>query len=388
MESHPPPDATVASLAPTWIEIDLGAVRANVRLLRSLIHAHLSLVGVVKANGYGHGALPVARVVLEAGADVLAVARADEGLALRAGGIAAPIWVLGYVPAAAAPHCVAADLTVSVNRPEQAAALADAAREQGRAALPVHLKVDTGLGRYGVLPAEVLPLARQIATHPQLSLAALWTHFSISEEPDHPYTRHQLATFEAARAALEGAGLAPPGFHVANSGAILRGEVPANRFTAVRAGVTLYGLDPEPGVTGHPALRPALTWKARVARLHLLQPGMSVSYGCSFTATDPTHAALVPVGYGDGFPRVLSNGRGAVLIRGQRCPVLGRVCMDNIVVDVTHLPTVAEDDEVVIIGAQGDDRISAEEMARWQGTNNYEVVTRILPRPPRVYLGA
>lgn len=371
-------------LSPTWIEVDLGAIRHNVRLLRSLLAPGVGLVAVVKANAYGHGAVPVARAALAAGASGLAVARADEGLALRSAGIEAPVWVLGFVPESAAATCAEAGLTMTVARPGQAAALASAARTAGRIPLPVHLKVDTGLSRYGVLPEEVVSLARAIVAYPELYLEGLWTHFAVAEQPDHPYTARQLAAFECAREALATSGVHPPVLHAANSSAILRGT---GHFNCVRAGATLYGLQPEPGVTVHPDLRPALTWKATVARLHTLAPGTSVSYGCTFTATRPTRVALVPAGYGDGYPRRLGQGRGAVLIRGQRCPIIGRVCMDNIVVSVDHLREVAEDDEVVLLGAQGADRISAEELAEWQETNNYEVVTRILPRPPRVYVG-
>ncbi|MCZ7567849.1 MAG: alanine racemase [Ardenticatenaceae bacterium] len=368
---------------PTWLEVNLGAIRHNVRLLRSLLAPKVALVAVVKANAYGHGAIPVARAVLQAGATGLAVARADEGLALRAAGIEASLWILGFVPESAALACAQAGLTVTVARPTQIAALAAAARAAGRMPLPVHLKVDTGLSRYGVLPEEVVPLAQAIVAHPELALEGLWTHYAVAEQPDHPYTARQLAAFEDALAALGAVRLRPPILHTANSGAILRGT---GHFNCVRAGVTLYGLQPEPGVTGHPGLRPALTWKARVARVHTLAPGTSVSYGCTFTAARPMRVALIPVGYGDGYPRRLGNGRGAVLIHEQRCPILGRVCMDNVVVDVDHLPAVAEDDEVVLLGVQGAGSISAEELAEWEETNNYEVVTRILPRPPRFYL--
>lgn len=368
---------------PTWIEVDLGAVRHNVRLLRSLLAPGVELVAVVKANGYGHGAVPVARAALEAGATRLAVARADEGLALRAAGIEAPIWVLGFVPERAAPICVQAGLTVTVARHTQATVLAAAARALGRMPLRVHLKVDTGLSRYGVLPEEAVPLAQAIVAHPELHLEGLWTHYAVAEQPDHPYTARQLAAFERVRTELAAIGLHPPILHTANSAAILRGT---GHFNCVRAGLTLYGLQPEPGVTVHPDLLPALTWKARLARVRTLAPGTSVSYGCTFTATRRTRVALVPAGYGDGYPRLLGNGRGAVLIKGERCPILGRVCMDNVVVDVDHVPTATEDEEVVLLGRQGADCISAEELAEWEGTINYEVVTRILPRPPRIYL--
>ncbi|HYN88980.1 MAG TPA: alanine racemase [Ardenticatenaceae bacterium] len=367
---------------PTWLEVSLDAIRHNVRLLCSLLAPGVELAAVVKANAYGHGALPVARAALRAGASRLAVARPDEGLALREGGIEAPVWVLGYVPPAAARSCVEAGLTVTVAHQDQAEALAGAARALGREPLAVHLKVDTGLSRYGVLPEEVVSLAQSIVALPELSLEGLWTHYAVSEEPGHAYTARQLAAFQQVVAALAETAIRPPILHTANSGAILNGT---GHFNCVRAGVTLYGLQPEPGVAFHPDLRPAMSWKARVARVHTLVAGAAVSYGCTFVAERPTRVALVPVGYGDGYPRRLANGRGAVLIGGQRCPVLGRVCMDNVVVNVDHLAAVAEGDEVVLLGSQGRDQITAEELALWQDTNNYEVDTRILPRPPRFY---
>jgi alanine racemase len=287
------------------------------------------------------------------------------------------------VTEAAARVCVEANLTVTVARASQAAALAAAAAATGRGPIPVHLKVDTGLSRYGVFPEEVVPLARAIAAHPELYLEAVWTHYAVSEAPNHPYTARQLDAFEQAVEALTAVGLRPPLLHTANSGAILRGT---GHFNCVRAGITLYGLQPDHEVTYHPGLRPALSWKARVGRIRTLPAGTSVSYGCTFTAARPTRIALVTAGYGDGYPRLLGNGCGAVLIRGRRCPILGRVCMDNVIVNIDHVPDAAEDDEAVLIGTQGDARISAEELACWQQTTNYEVVTRILSRPPRVYL--
>ncbi len=370
------------SASPTWVEIDLNALAHNVKAIRACLPNQTALFAVVKANAYGHGAVEVARAALAAGAAGLCVARVEEGVALRQAGIEAPVWVLGWISPEEAPACARARLTPTVNTLEQAEALASATAGPP---LPVHVKVDTGLSRYGLLPDEVVPFVRALRQFPQLYLEGLWTHMARADEADLTPTRQQLARFRAVRQQLQAEGLAPPLCHVAASAATLRPDLEEARFQAVRVGIALYGLYPSDEVDWPISLQPVMNWKARVARVRTLPPGTPVSYGGTFVTSQPTRVALVPVGYGDGYPRALSN-RGQVLIGGRRCPVVGRVCMDSFVVKVDQVPAAREGDEVVLIGQQGHESITAEELARQLDTINYEVVTRIMARVPRVYV--
>ncbi|NLE77178.1 MAG: alanine racemase [Chloroflexi bacterium] len=367
-----------------WAEIDLAAIAHNTQEVKRWIGAKTELAAVVKANAYGHGLVPVSRAVLRAGADRLAVVSVSEAMTLRRGGIQGRILLMGFSLAEDAPAIVHYGLTPTVNSQALAAALSDAALAQGRVA-PVHLKVDTGMGRFGLLTEEVVPFAKELVRRPGLRLEGFWTHFATAEEADKSFTRQQLAVYQQVLADLHGAGIHVPVRHAANSGATL--DLPETHLDLVRCGILLYGLYPSPELNRPVDLRPVLTLKARVGRVRTLPGGASVSYGRTYVTPGPTPVALVPIGYGDGYHRCLSN-RGMVLVQGQRASILGRVCMDQFVVDVSGISAVHEGDEVVIIGAQGDDRISAEEVAVWGQTANYEVITSLTSRVPRVYLGA
>jgi alanine racemase len=374
----------------TWAEIDLDAIAHNARGLKRLIGNNTELMAVVKANGYGHGAVPVAEVALDNGASSLAVHRTLEGIQLRQAGITAPVLIMGYTLPAQAETIVRWDLTPTVNTLEQAQALSIALRQAQDVAasppgklLPIHVKVDTGLGRFGLLPEEVANFVRAISELPGLTLEGIYTHFAVADAADKAYTLQQFEIYLEVVKGLEEAGFTIPIKHVASSSAAL--DLPEMRLDMVRCGITLYGLRPSDEVEPTISLRPAMTLKSRVARVRTLPTGSSISYGCTYTTTEPTPVALVPVGYGDGYHRLLSN-RGQVLIRGQRAPIVGRVCMDQFVVKVSDIPNAQQDDEVVLLGQQGDDEISAEEVASWTGTINYEVTTSILPRVTRVYL--
>jgi alanine racemase len=376
----------------TWAEIDLDAIAHNARELKQHIGEKTQLMAVVKANGYGHGAAPVAETALDNGASCLAVHRTLEGVQLRQAGITAPILIMGYTLPAQAETIVRWDLTPTVNTPEQAQALSNSASLQGKV-LPIHVKVDTGLGRFGLLPGEVVDFVQAISTLPGLVLEGIYTHFAIADAADKTYTLQQFEILRDVVRKLEeaegnrGGGLpalhAIPIKHAAGSAATL--DLPQTHLDMVRCGITLYGLRPSDEVEPTIPLRPAMTLKSHVARVRTLPAGSSISYGCTYTTSEPTRVALVPVGYGDGYHRLISN-RGQVLIRGQRAPVVGRVCMDQLVVKVSHILNVQQDDEVVILGRQGDDEITAEEVAAWAETINYEVTTSILPRVTRVYL--
>jgi len=382
----------------TWAEVDLDAIAHNARSLKERAGEKTELMAVVKANAYGYGAVPVARTALENGASRLAVNRALEGVELRQAGITAPILILGYSLPGEAEAIVRWDLTPTVTTVEGALALSALSDRQGKVT-PIHVKVDTGMGRFGLLPDEVVPFVRRISELPGLKLEGLFTHFAVADSADKTYTRRQFGLYMQVVRQLEDAGFTIPLKHVANSAATL--DLPEMHLDMVRCGIALYGLRPSDEVEPAIPLKPAMALKSRVARVRTLPPGSSISYGCTYTTTRPTPVALVPVGYGDGYHRLLSN-KGSVLIGGQRAPIVGRVCMDQFVVDVTGhfdpstgsgqrrlrtgIEGVRQDDEVVVFGRQGEEEISAEEVAALAGTINYEIVTSILPRVTRVYL--
>jgi alanine racemase len=367
---------------PVWATIDLDAVAHNVAAITQHVGERVIVMAVVKANAYGHGAEPVARAALESGATWLAVNRLDEGVALRQAGIDAPILVMGYTLAAGASKAVAHDLRLTVTSTALAEALSTAAIHEGKS-VPIHVKIDTGMGRFGLMPTEVLNFVRYVCRLSGLKLEGAFTHCAVADSADKNYTRQQYAVFLEVMAGLEKEGLRVPIQHIANSAATF--DVPEMHLDAVRCGIAVYGLHPSSQVKPALPLRPALELKSRVGRVCTLSAGSGISYGHTFVTDRPTLVGLVPVGYGDGYLRLNSN-RGAVLIRGQRAPIRGRVCMDQFVVEISDIPAVRPDDEVVLIGRQGDDVLSAEEVAAWGETINYEVVTQLMPRVPRVYL--
>jgi len=366
----------------TWAEIDLDAIADNVHAIKQHVGKAVEVIAVVKANAYGHGAVPVARTALEAGASRLAVHRALEGIELRQAGIKAPILLMGYTPPDGAEMVARWQLTPSVITIEFAQALSARASALG-VMVPVHVKVDTGMSRYGLMPGEVISFLRALRDLPALRLEGLFTHFATADAADQTHVRSQLALFNDVLNRARQAGFEIPLIHAANSAATM--TLPEAHLNAVRPGIALYGMNPSDEWAPPFGLRPVLTLKSRVSRVRELPAGAAISYGCTFITDRPTLAALVCVGYGDGYHRVLSN-RGSVLIHGQRARILGRVCMDQFVVDASHIPSVQQDDEVVIIGRQGQVQISAEEVAHWAGTINYEITTSLLPRVVRVYI--
>ncbi len=368
----------------TWAEIGLDAIAFNVRQFLRHVGERVELFAVVKANAYGHGATPVARAALAAGATRLAVHRASEGGELRQAGIEAPILVMGYTPPAGADAIVRWRLTPSAITPEFAQALSACATAAG-VTVPLHIKVDTGMGRFGLLPEETLAFVAALRELPGIRLEGLFTHFATADAADQTHLRRQLAVFNDVRASLREAGIAIPLAHAANSAATMR--LPASHLDAVRIGIAMYGLDPSNEWPPVFDIRPALSLKSRVARVRTLPPAAGISYGRTYVTSTATTVALVPAGYGDGYHWSLSN-RGCVLIHGQRAPIRGRVCMDQCVVDVTHIPDVQQDDEVTLVGWQGPGHISAEEVADWAGSINYEVTTALSPRVVRIYLRA
>jgi alanine racemase len=367
------------------VEIDLSAVSDNVRAIKRWIGPHCNVMAVVKADGYGLGAIQMAGAALTGGATWLAVACVDEGVQLRNAGIKAPILVMGYIQPAEAATVVAWQLTPIVHRVETALALEEAAVALGLPAgsVAVHIKVDTGLGRFGCLPDEFLPLAENVARLAHLRLEGLMTHFAEADSTDLSFARKQLARFASIQKQAEEHGLRFDITHASNSAATL--ALPEAHFDLVRTGILLSGHLPAAHLAGRVLLRSALTLRSKLARVYEACVGDSVGYGRTWVAQRPSTVGLVPLGYADGFRRTLSN-TGEVLVRGVPCPVIGRVSMDQFSIDLTDVGSATEGDEVVMIGRQGDQEITADEVADWAGTISYEIFTGIARRLPRRYV--
>lgn len=370
---------------PMAAEIDLSAITGNVRAIKSLVGPRCRVLAVVKANGYGLGAQWVAQAALEGGASWLGVACVDEGVQLRRAGYTGPLLVMSYTPPEEAEVAVRNRLTMALHREHTALALDEAARSLGLSPgeIAVHLKVDTGLGRYGCAPEEFLPLARAIGQLPHLRLEGLMTHFADADNPDHTFARRQLAQFNdlTGRAAEEGIEFEI--VHAANSAATL--SLPEARLDMVRCGIVLSGHVPAPHLADVVELKQALTLRSKLARIFQAPEGATVGYGRTWAAKTVALVGLVTVGYADGYRRVLSN-RAEVLVRGRRVPVAGRVSMDQIGLDLTGVPEAREGDEVVLVGTQGGASVRVDDLARWAETISYEILCGLSERVPRRYM--
>jgi alanine racemase len=360
-----------------WAEVDLAAITANARTLRERA-APAALCAVVKANGYGHGAAAVARAALDGGATWLAVALTAEGAELRDAGISAPILLLSEPPPDEHADVVRFDLTPTVYTEAGIESLARAARKP----LPVHLKVDTGMHRVGAAPDDVVSLAKSVGAHAPLRLGALWTHCAVADEPGHEATARQAERFDTAVRELRAAGIDVPLVHAANSAATI--DHPELHHDLVRCGIALYGLDPSPALAGRADLQPAMRLVSRVSFVRRVPAGDAVSYGLRRPLARDTVVATVPIGYADGVPRRLFDVGAEVLIGGRRRPLAGVVTMDQLLVDCGD-DDVQRGDEVVLLGAQGDERVGVEEWAEKLGTISYEIVCGISARVPRKY---
>ena len=365
---------------PTRAEVDLSAISGNVTALKSLLKPGIRFCAVVKADGYGHGAAAVAAQALRSGADYLAVAIVDEALELRAAGLTAPILILGYTPPAQA-HLVAENgLTQTIYNQTQAEALAGAGQALGLM-VKIHLKVDTGMGRLGLPPDQAADLAIEVDRRPNLFLEGVYTHFAKADSTDKSSARRQLRAFEGALSAISGRGLAIPIRHAANSAALL--DLPESHLDMVRAGISLYGLWPSEEVARPVDLKPALRFKTRIAQLKRVPAGTPLSYGETFVTARESLVATLPVGYADGWSRRLSH-QAQVSVSGRKAPIVGRICMDQCLADVTDIPGLAEGDEVLLFGGP---ELPVEEAAALLGTINYELVCMVAKRVPRIYLG-
>jgi alanine racemase len=378
--------APARSLRPAWAEVDLDAIRHNASVMREEV-APARLCAVVKAGGYGHGAVEVAGAALDGGASWLAVALVEEGLELRAAGIGAPVLLLSEPPAAAMPEVVAAALTPTLYTAGGQQALTEAVGAARVEAFPVHVKVDTGMHRVGASPADAVGLAAAVDRERGLRLEGIWTHLAVSDEVEDPYTGGQLAAFESALASLETAGVRAEIRHAANSGGAL--WHPGSRYDLVRCGIALYGLAPaadglERGAAA--LLRPALSLRARVSYVKRVAAGERLSYGLRYRLAHDSVIATVPLGYADGVTRSLAAAGASVLVGGVRRPLAGTVTMDQVLVDCGPESSVAAGDEVVLLGRQGNEEITAWEWASYTGTIAYEVVCGVSGRVPRVYL--
>ncbi|MBW1990918.1 MAG: alanine racemase [Deltaproteobacteria bacterium] len=364
--------------------IDLGALRHNYLKLRSLCAPGVRMMPVIKADAYGHGLLPAARTLAAAGADYLGVGSWEEGRDLRQEGIGLPILVLLGVLPQEAQEAVGHDLEVVLYRRDVALALDAAAGIQGRKAR-VHLKVDTGMGRLGVAPEEVVPFLESLKHCVHLEVLGLISHLAMADHEDKTYTYQQIGKFEEVLVAARLKGWELPLSHIANSAALL--EVQASQFTLVRPGIMLYGSPPAPNRKMPVDLKPVMTFRSQVVQLKHLPPGTSISYGGTYVTPDRCDLAVVPVGYCNGYSRLFSN-RGAVLIRGQRAPIRGRVCMNLTMVEVSHLGGVQEGETVTLLGPDGQECLRAEELAGWAQTISYEIYCALGTANPRRYVGA
>lgn len=365
---------------PTWVEVDLEAIRSNVRRFRGQLAPETALMAIVKADGYGHGATPVAQAALAAGAQWLGVAMVEEGLKLRQDGLNAPILVLGQSVKEQMTAAVQVGIDLTIADRERLAELAAAAEGVGSPAF-VHLKVDTGMGRLGVWWEAVDEDWISLLTRdPRVRWRGIFTHFADSDG-DPEYTRLQYQRFLDVLERIRRARALPPMVHLANSAASL--QFPGTQADMVRVGLGLYGLKPYPGAEG---LKPALAWFSQVVYLKTVPAQFSVGYGRTYQTPTAMKLATIPVGYADGYRRGWSN-RAQVLIRGRRYPVVGRVSMDQIVVAIPVSDPVAVGDRVTLLGRDGQEEITAEELAAWIDTISYEVVTGISGRVPRCYRG-
>ncbi len=365
-------------MRPSHVEVDLDAIRDNVAAIKAAV-APAAVCAVVKADGYGHGDVPAAEMAIEGGAEWLAVALVEEGIRLREAGIAEPILLLSEPTAEELSLLVEWELVPTVYRQSFVDLLAAAVSDG--ASVPVHLKVDTGMHRVGAEHSEAIELAVQIEKSSRLDLQGVWTHFAVAEE-DHEFTSRQIERFDRFVGELSDLGVNPPLLHAANTAGGL--VFPDARYSMVRAGLGIYGLRPAPAVGADLALRPAMRVISAVSYVRRLPAGSRPSYGRRRALPADGNVATVPIGYADGVGRRLSSVGGVVLIRGKRYPYAGTVTMDQIVVDVGDDP-VAVGDEVVVMGSQGSEAVSAEEWAGWMDTINYEVVCNFGPRLPRHY---
>jgi alanine racemase len=361
----------------TWLEIDLGAIKNNIKSIKEITGTQI--MAVIKANGYGHGVSAVAKTVTEAGAEWCGVARMEEAIKLRLAGVESQILVLGYTPPELIPEAIKKNIHVAIYDVQMARAY-DTFTKNADSRLTAHLKVETGMGRLGMPVDQVLDFLTEFRDHQRIDIDGIFTHFARADEPDSESTEKQLACFNGLLDRLRQADVCPEMIHAANSAAIL--NYPEAYYDIVRPGIIVFGLAPSPNTQLPENLSPALTWKARLTSVRRLPPEHGVSYGAVYVTKDEERIGVIPVGYGDGYRRVPGQ---QALVRGQRVDVVGRVCMDQCMLQLDAVPEAVIGDEVVLLGQQGHQTITADDLAARWDTLNYEVVCALADRLPRVY---
>ena len=357
-------------MRPAWTEIDLGRVRRNLQLIRRDLPAAVKLLAVVKDEAYGHGALDVARIALDEGAWGCGLSTLEEAMTLRDEGITAPLLLLGQRHKAELSWCVAHDLTVCVNEPQIVRALAKIATAFGKQ-VPVHVKIHSGMSRYGVRWDEAMPLIELICSERAIRLEGVMTHFAQSDETDKTFANLQFARFSEVLAKIAARGISVPLRHTCNSGGFL--DLPQAHLDMVRVGILMFGIFPSNVCRRIPGLEPAMSIKARIAAIQPLKPGEVAGYGMRYTAPTTRRIAVLPIGYGDGFPRV--RNQGDVLLNGRRARIIGGIAMDALIVDITDIPEAQMWDEAVIMGRQGNEEITVHDMAKLKNSVSYDVLT-------------
>jgi alanine racemase len=361
----------------TWLEVDLGAIKRNVQAVKAMTQT--DIMAVIKANGYGHGVSAVSKAIIEAGATWLGVARMEEAINLRQAGITAEIMVLGYTSPMMIPDAIMHRIHVAIYDVPMAQTYAEFAKKvPGQ--LQAHLKVETGMGRLGMPVSQVPDFLANIAKSNDIDITGIFTHFARADEPNAGSVEEQLRIFNNLLKKLRGLGRCPQVVHTANSAAVL--NFPEAHFDLVRPGITLFGLNPSPDSQLPDSFQPALTWKARLTSVRVLPPGHGVSYGSVYVTSKDERIGVIPVGYGDGFRRIAGQ---QAIVRGKVVDVVGRVCMDQCMLQLDGVPDAIPGDEVVLLGAQGDQKITADDLAAKWGTINYEVVCGLADRLPRLY---
>jgi len=363
-----------------WAEIDLGAIAYNVRQIRRMTAGSAKICAVVKADAYGHGAVAVARTMLHAGADRLAVAIINEALELRRAGLRVPILVLGYTPICQAAIVVDQDITQTIFDLDSAQALSGAAVAAGKI-VNVHIKIDTGMGRIGILPEDAGEFAAAVTALPGIKIEGVFSHFATADSRDKSFAYEQYKKFTEGLKYIKAKGITIPIRHIANSAAIL--DLPQMHLDMVRPGIILYGLWPSDEMLQTIELRPAMKLKAQVAFAKDMPANATISYGRTYVTENQSRIATLPLGYADGWSRRLA-GKASVLIKGQRAPLVGRVCMDQCMIDVTKIAGVVPGDEALLFGGA---ELPVEEIAKHMGTINYEIVCMVGKRVPRLYVG-
>jgi alanine racemase len=360
-----------------WLEIDRSAIANNLQKIKDL--TSVKVMAVVKANGYGHGITEIAKIAAESDAAYCGVARIDEALELRRAGISSPVLVLGHTPNDRFNEALGNDVSITIFQPEQVNTVRDAVSETGKPGI-VHVKVDTGMSRLGATPSLAFQLVQNLSNLPGINLEGIFTHYACADAHGTGITEKQESQFLDLIAELDSAGIRPPIAHAANSAAAL--TRPSSYFDMVRIGIAIFGMSPSSAIPLPDGFKRPLAWKAQLSTIFSLPPGRGVSYGHDYVTTGYETIGVIPVGYGDGYRWIHGN---EVLVRGKRAPLVGRVCMDQVIVKLDHIPEAKAGDEVVLLGTQENETITANSLAEKWGTINYEVTCGLSARVPRFY---